>query len=64
MPRYWFDEPRKVNFAKTEMQASIDQPPGKIKAVVNEVTLRLPQGFPEDISGPIFDGLTNAAERF
>ena len=64
MPRHWFEESKKVNFPETEMQAIIDQTIGKIKSVINQVTSRLPEGFPEDISEPIFDGLTNAANRF
>lgn len=64
MPRHWFDESKKDDFSETEMQAIIEQTLGKIKSVINAVTLRLPEGFPEDISGPIFDGLGNAASRF
>lgn len=64
MPRHWFDESKKDDFSETEMQAIIEQTLGKIKSVINTVTLRLPEGFPEDISGPIFDGLGNAASRF
>jgi len=63
-PRHWFDESKKVNFPESEMQAIIDHALGRTKSVINEVTSRLPEGFPEEISGSIFDGLTNAAERF
>ncbi len=64
VPRHWFDESKKVNFPENEMQTIIDQTLGKIESVINKVTSQLPEGFPEDISGPIFDGLTNAAKRF
>ena len=64
MPRHWFDESKNVDFPESEMQAIIDQTLGKIKSVISELTLRLPEGFPEEISGPIFDGISNAAKRF
>lgn len=64
MPRHWFDESKKVNFPESEMQAIIEHTLDNIESVINEVASRLPEGFPEAISGPIFDGMTNAAKRF
>jgi serine/threonine-protein kinase HipA len=64
MPRHWFEESKRVDFSESEMQAVIDQTLNNIDSVINEVTSRLPEGFPEEISGPVFDGITKAAKRF
>ena len=43
-----FDESKKADFPESEMQAIIDQTLGKVESVINKVTLRLPEGFPEE----------------
>lgn len=64
MPRHWFDESRKVDFADSEMEAIIQQAIEKTQPVIETVSSRLPKGFPEEISNSIFDGLIIAAKRF
>ncbi len=64
MPRHWFDEARKIGFPESEMQAIIDNSLNSINSVIDDVISRLPVGFPEDISNPIFDGIKKAAGKF
>ena len=63
MPRHWFDESRKVDFPASEMQAIIDKVLASLDSVIDDVTSRLPAGFPEDIAKPIFDGMKKAARK-
>ena len=63
MPRHWFDESRKVDFPASEMQAIIDKVLASLDSVIDEVTSRLPAGFPEDIAKLIFDGMKKAARK-
>jgi len=64
MPRHWFDESKKVDFPETEMQAIIDQTIETIDTVITDVSSRLPDNFPADISKSIFDGLKRMADKF
>ncbi len=64
MPRHWFNESKKVDFPASEMQAIIDNTLGSIDTVIEEVTSRLPAGFPDDIAKPIFAGIIKAAAKF
>jgi len=64
LPRHWFDESKKVDFPETEMQAIIDQAIGTVDTVITDVSSRLPNGFPDDIATPVFDGLKKMAGKF
>jgi serine/threonine-protein kinase HipA len=63
MLRHWFNEAKRVGFPATEMQAIIDDTPGKIEPVIAAISARLPADFPEDISRPIFDGIHRVAGK-
>ncbi len=61
-PRHWMSTAARVGLASTAAEDILDltqQAPG----VVERVSARLPAGFPETVSGPIFDGLLRAAKR-
>ncbi len=64
MSRHWFSESKKVDFTASEMQAIIDQTLRVLDTVINDVSSRLPSGFPGDISTTIFDGMRKAAGKF
>lgn len=64
MPRHWFDEAKKVDFPEIEMKAIIDQTLSNIDSIIADVTTRLPTGFPDDITNPIFDGMRRSARKF
>ncbi len=64
MPRHWFDESKKVDFPATEMQAIIDHTLSNIDSVISDVSSRLPTDFPNDIAGPVFDGIGKIARKF
>ena len=61
-PRHWMSTAARVGLASTAAEYILDltqQAPG----VVERVSARLPAGFPESVSGPIFDGLLRTAKR-
>ena len=47
----------------TEMQRIIDQTIGDHRTVIDDVASRLPDGFPEDIATPIFDGIKRCVRK-
>lgn len=63
MSRHWFDESKKSDFPKTEMEAIIENTKSKFDTVLTKVTEKLPGGFPEHISTPVFDGMKKVAGR-
>lgn len=64
MPRHWFDEAKKVDFPATEMQSIIDKALGNLEPVIDQVQSNLPEGFPEEISKPVFQGMLKARQKF
>ncbi len=63
MPRHWFDEAKKVNFPKTEMQAIIEHTMSNIEPIIENISSRLPDDFPTNIYEPIFNGINNIAKK-
>lgn len=63
MPRHWLDESKRVHFPESEMMDIMEETSKKIDAVIEQVTAKLPEDFPDDISGPIFDGMKNTADK-
>ncbi len=64
MPRHWYEESKRVDFPESEMRAIIEQTLGKVDAMITDVTSKLPDKFPENISDPIFEGMKKMAKRF
>lgn len=64
MSRHWFDEAKRVNFPESSMQAIIDSVVQKIEDVIEEVTLKLPDDFPGNISDAVFTGMRQAGRRY
>jgi len=64
MPRHWFDEAKKVNFQKDDMQEIIESSLSKLDTVITDVEKKLPNDFPKDLAQVIFNGMKNAKKRF
>ena len=64
MPRHWFDESKRIDFPKTEMEAIIENTKSRFDTVLTNVTEKLPGDFPEHISTPVFDGMKKIAGKF
>ena len=63
MPRHWLDESKRAHFPDSEMIAIMEDTTNKLDAVIEKVTSKLPQDFPDDISGPIFKGMKNTSDK-
>ena len=63
MPRHWLSQSRQVNFPKSVMREIIEDSIGRLEQVITQVSSRLPQDFPTDIAGPVFDYTEKAAKR-
>ncbi len=61
--RHWLSTAKLCNFPADEMTRIIDRVLGEMDQVIVQVETNLPEGFPEDIATPIFDGMRKARER-
>ncbi len=61
--RHWLLTAKACNFPAEEMSEIIDSILGKVDCVVEQVRAELPEGFPEEVAGPIFEGMKKARER-
>ncbi len=62
-PRHWLSTAKLCNFPADEMTLIIDRVLGEMDQVIAQVETNFPEGFPEDIATPIFDGMRNARDR-
>lgn len=63
MPGHWLDESKKVYFPKSEMKTIMEETTNKLDSAIKKVISELPLDFPDDISGPIFEGMKNARDK-
>lgn len=63
MPRHWVEEARKAHFPETEMLSLMRDMAEKTDAVIDSVSSKLADTFPDEISTPIFEGMRKAAEK-
>jgi len=63
IPRHWLDESKRVHFPRSEMISLMKEITEKTASVINQVTSKLPSDFPDNISGPVFEGIKNASEK-
>lgn len=61
--RHWSSESKKVNFPESEMQKIINETTEKLDEIIDQVATNLPDGFPADISDPIFNGMKKMRDR-
>lgn len=64
MPRHWYDEAKKVDFPQTKMKSIIEHAIETTQPVIDDVSSRLPDSFPDDIASAIFAGLKSAGGKF
>ncbi len=61
--RHWLATAKRCNFPEDEMTQIIDKILGEMDRVVKQVGSRLPQGFPDEVATPIFEGMQNSRNR-
>jgi serine/threonine-protein kinase HipA len=61
--RHWFSTAKLCNFPEESMAQIIEQILGGMDHVIEDVGNKLPKGFPDDVSTPIFDGMRQARDR-
>lgn len=61
--RHWIATAKEARFSAKEAETLLEALAAMVGDVVSEVARSLPEGFPEDVSGPIFDGVTKAGKR-
>jgi len=64
MPRHWFDESKKVDFPKSDMQEIIDKTLSNLDNVIERVSSKLTSDFPNEISDSIFEDMRKAKDKF
>jgi serine/threonine-protein kinase HipA len=61
--RHWLSTAKACRFPSDEMEAIIDQSLARMDDVITGVAGQLPPSFPEDVAGPIFNGMREARDR-
>ncbi len=61
--RHWLATARRCNFPEDEMDGIITKVLGEMEKVIGQVESQLPQGFPEYVAAPVFDGMRKAAQQ-
>lgn len=61
--RHWLATAKRSNFPEDEMTQIIEIIFGEMDRVVEQVGSILPQGFPDEVATPIFEGMRNARAR-
>lgn len=61
--RHWLSTAKKCNFPESEMAQIMDRIIGDMDRVIDDVGGKLPDGFPDKVATPIFDGMKSARER-
>ena len=63
MPRHWLDESKRAHFPEADMIAIMEEITSKIDSVIEKLASTLPQGFPDEISAPIFEGMKDVCNK-
>ena len=61
--RHFVSTAEKINFSPTRMQQLLTEMTAQADDVVEQVSKRLPKGFPSHVSDPVFSGILQAAQR-
>jgi serine/threonine-protein kinase HipA len=61
--RHWLSTAKRCNFPEDETTRIIERVLADMDRVIEEVGAALPEGFPEDVAAPIFDGMRRARDR-
>lgn len=63
LQRHWLSTVKKCNFPESEMAQIVDRVIGDMDRVIDDVGSNLPNGFPDKVVTPIFDGMKSARDR-
>jgi len=55
--RHWIAQGQRVGFAAADVEIMIDDLTARTETVIDEVSLLLPEDFPMDVAGSIFEGM-------
>lgn len=61
--RHWLSTAKWCNFPEDEMTQIIKRIMADMDGVIDQVGTHLPEGFPDDVATPIFDGMLRARDR-
>ena len=61
--RHWFSQSKQDNFPESEMRKIMTETINTLDDVITTVASNLPEGFPDDISTAIFEGMRNNRDR-
>ena len=61
--RHWLSTSKLCNFPEDEMTQIIERILADMDGVIEQVGTNLPEGFPDDVATPIFDGMLRARDR-
>lgn len=61
--RHWLSTAKKCNFPESEMSQIMGRIIDEMDRVVDEVADNLPEGFPDNVATPIFEGMKKAINR-
>ncbi|MFO7713028.1 type II toxin-antitoxin system HipA family toxin [Desulfosarcina sp.] len=61
--RHWLSTSKACRFPPDEMEAIIDRTLAKMDDVITGVAGQLPPAFPEEVAGPVFNGMREARDR-
>jgi serine/threonine-protein kinase HipA len=64
LPRHWYSEMKNVDFPEADMQEIMDQTFDSLDKVIENISSRLPAGFPEEIASSIFNGMKKVERKF
>ncbi len=61
--RHWLSTAKKCNLPEKEMTQIMDRIIGDMNRVIDDVGSKLPEGFPDKVATPIFNGMKSAKDR-
>jgi len=61
--RHWVTQGQRVTLATEEVEETIDTLTGMTEAVIENAAAQLPNGFPEDVSDKIFEGMRKQSKK-
>lgn len=63
LERHWLSTAKRCNFPESEMAQIMDRIVSDMDKVIDEVGSNLPEGFPDKVASPVFDGMKSAKDR-
>ena len=61
--RHWLATAKEARFSAREAEGLLEELASKVDDAVSDVARSLPEEFPEEVSGPVFEGVTKAGRR-